>query len=99
MRLRPGLAGISALDDQAAAGAIMWVPGSVAFLLPVVMLVARALSTQRPSPHPPRVLHRHRPKRGLDLLQVPIVGPILRYRHFRRVLQVGNVPARRGGGG
>ena len=31
----PGLWGVSALDDQATAGAIMWVPGSVAFLIPL----------------------------------------------------------------
>src|SRR5262245_60452407 len=31
----PRLAGISALDDQATAGVIMWVPGSVAFLVPL----------------------------------------------------------------
>src|SRR5215470_347514 len=35
----PRLWGISVLDDQAAAGAIMWVPGSVIFLVPVVVLV------------------------------------------------------------
>jgi cytochrome c oxidase assembly factor CtaG len=40
----PRLWGISALDDQAAAGAIMWVPGSVAFLLPVIWIVGRILS-------------------------------------------------------
>jgi cytochrome c oxidase assembly factor CtaG len=38
---------ISALDDQAAAGAIMWVPGSVAFLLPVAWIVGQMLSPQR----------------------------------------------------
>ena len=38
---RPG--GLSALDDQAIAGAIMWVPGSIPFLLPVLCLVVRAL--------------------------------------------------------
>ncbi len=31
----PRLGGISALQDQSAAGVIMWVPGSVAFLLPL----------------------------------------------------------------
>ncbi len=31
----PRLDGISALDDQHAAGVLMWVPGSVAFLLPL----------------------------------------------------------------
>jgi cytochrome c oxidase assembly factor CtaG len=35
----PRLWSISALDDQAAAGAIMWVPGSVIFLAPVAVLV------------------------------------------------------------
>ena len=31
----PRLAGWSAIDDQAAAGVIMWVPGSIAFLVPL----------------------------------------------------------------
>jgi cytochrome c oxidase assembly factor CtaG/ferredoxin len=31
----PRLDGLSALDDQAAAGVLMWVPGSIAFLLPL----------------------------------------------------------------
>jgi cytochrome c oxidase assembly factor CtaG len=39
----PRLWGIPALDDQAAAGAIMWVPGSVIFLIPVAVLVIRLL--------------------------------------------------------
>jgi len=30
---------VSALEDQSIAGAIMWVPGSLAFLLPVLWLV------------------------------------------------------------
>ena len=40
----PRLWGISVLDDQAAAGAIMWVPGSVAFLVPAALCVVRMLS-------------------------------------------------------
>jgi cytochrome c oxidase assembly factor CtaG len=44
----PPLWGISALDDQAAAGAIMWVPGSVAFLLPVAWIVGQMLNPQGP---------------------------------------------------
>src|SRR5262245_3868499 len=43
----PRLWGISALDDQAAAGAIMWVPGSVIFLIPVVILAVRLLDSPR----------------------------------------------------
>lgn len=34
----PRLLGLSALDDQALAGVIMWVPGSIAFLLPAVLM-------------------------------------------------------------
>src|SRR5262245_15942179 len=37
----PRLWGISALDDQATAGVIMWIPGSIAFLVPLGWLVAR----------------------------------------------------------
>ena len=40
----PRFGGLSALDDQAAAGAIMWVPGSVAFLIPAAWLVGQLLS-------------------------------------------------------
>jgi hypothetical protein len=40
----PRLAGISPLDDQAAAGVIMWVPGSAAFLLPLFGICIRLLS-------------------------------------------------------
>lgn len=39
----PRLWGISALADQAAAGAIMWVAGSLAFLLPVAWILNRLL--------------------------------------------------------
>jgi cytochrome c oxidase assembly factor CtaG len=42
----PRLWQISAIDDQAAAGAIMWVPGSIAFLLPVAWIIGRVLSPQ-----------------------------------------------------
>ena len=40
----PRLAGLSALQDQSAAGVIMWVPGSVAFLLPLVGIGVQLLS-------------------------------------------------------
>jgi len=41
----PRLWGISVLDDQAAAGAIMWVPGSVIFLVPVVVVAIRLIDS------------------------------------------------------
>jgi cytochrome c oxidase assembly factor CtaG len=40
----PQLAGLSPLDDQAAAGVLMWVPGSAAFLLPLFGIGVRLLS-------------------------------------------------------
>lgn len=57
--LRP-LGGGTALEDQAAAGVLMWVPGSIAFLLPLAWIGfdllaggsnrARAIAVSRPKP-------------------------------------------------
>jgi cytochrome c oxidase assembly factor CtaG len=43
----PRLWNLSVLDDQAAAGVLMWVPGSVIFLVPVGVLVLRFLDAPR----------------------------------------------------
>ena len=45
----PRLFGMSALEDQAAAGAIMWVPGSFAFLIPMLWITIRVLTPLRGS--------------------------------------------------
>ena len=42
-----------ALEDQALAGVIMWVPGSLAFAVPIVWLVATAITTPRVEPLAP----------------------------------------------
>jgi cytochrome c oxidase assembly factor CtaG len=44
----PRAQGFSALEDQAIAGVIMWVPGSLAFLLPVLWIVATVMVTREP---------------------------------------------------
>ncbi len=44
---RVHISGFSAGDDQALAGAIMWVPGSVVYLLPAIAFTMRLLSTRR----------------------------------------------------
>lgn len=93
-QLAPRLWGISALDDQAAAGAIMWVPGSIAFLVPAVMLGMRAFDSGRaqrvPATASPRArVPRIQARAPWDLLRTPILGTILRYRHFRRCVQYG----------
>jgi cytochrome c oxidase assembly factor CtaG/polyferredoxin len=58
----PRLFGVSALDDQATAGVLMWVPGSVVYLLPLFAIGLRMLSgapenprsrrTAVPAPYP-----------------------------------------------
>jgi cytochrome c oxidase assembly factor CtaG len=48
----PRIDGISALADQSTAGAIMWVPGSIFFLIPAAAIALRTLAptrTVRPS--------------------------------------------------
>ena len=44
----PRLGGISALGDQSAAGVLMWVPGSIVFLLPLFSIGVRLLYGQEP---------------------------------------------------
>jgi putative membrane protein len=60
----PHIFGMSALEDQAAAGAIMWVPGSVAFLIPVLWITIRVLTPNRVRPRsasfPSSILLRRR---------------------------------------
>ncbi len=104
--------GVSALDDQATAGAIMWVPGSLAFLLPLFALAIRFLTgelesprtnrktTSRPDHYSPVVavaprlrvalplLTTPQTATHLDLLRVPVMGRLLRWRHSRTVFQL-----------
>ena len=44
------LGSLSALEDQSIAGVIMWVPGSVAFLVPLLWLVVTAMAAPRSEP-------------------------------------------------
>jgi cytochrome c oxidase assembly factor CtaG len=44
----PRLFGLSALEDQAAAGAMMWVVGSLAFVVPAVVIAVQCLSRKSP---------------------------------------------------
>ena len=88
--LAPRLWGTSALGDQAVAGGIMWVPGSIVYLIPAVVVAMKALDSGRavrPSSalRPPS--RRPDPKSRWDLLRMPILGPLLRHRYFRRAAQ------------
>jgi cytochrome c oxidase assembly factor CtaG/ferredoxin len=81
----PRLFGISALSDQAAAGAIMWVFGSFVLLGAAVIISVGLLD--------PSVARRkksvrtHRSPPPFDLLRTPIAGSLLRARYGRRALQ------------
>ena len=94
----PRLGGLSALDDQATAGAIMWVPGSLAFLLPLLAIAVRLLFGEA------RVSKRASPRARLNALPVlnnpasahtrfdvsrlPLLGRFVRWRHARLALQL-----------
>lgn len=84
----PRLGGISALDDQAGAGVIMWVPGSIAYLVPLFALALRALfnpEVRKPAGRVPLPMVQ---SRHVDLLRIPIAGRFLKWKHARLVMQV-----------
>jgi cytochrome c oxidase assembly factor CtaG len=96
----PRLGGISALDDQATAGVLMWVPGSLAFLAPLFWIGTQALFGRESGARRPRatisttgrislpVLAATQAPRRWDLLNVPGLGRYLRWRHARITLQI-----------
>ncbi len=88
----PRISGLTAMQDQAGAGAFMWVVGSAIYLVPAIgitlMLLSRqprrhALVTIGGAPAAGRV----RAQRAFDLLQVPVIGRVLRARYGRQSLQ------------
>jgi ferredoxin len=96
----PRVAGVAALADQQVAGVIMWVPGSMALLVPVLAIGVWLLAGAKPRRHARRVatarlrpasslpiLGNAPPTRRFDLLDVPLVGPLLRWRHARVAAQ------------
>jgi len=88
--LAPRLGDLTALNDQTTAGAIMWVPGSIAFLIPAFVLTMQALNGDRARPSELvriKPFVRRNARRPFDLLRVPVLGAIVRYRYFRRILQ------------
>lgn len=90
----PRLFGTTALSDQSCAGVIMWVPGSVFFLVPAALVAFHCLSASpslvRPQKRtfaaapPPRLAVA---RKQFDLLSVPVVGAFLRAQTGRRIMQ------------
>ena len=103
----PRLGNLSPLEDQAAAGVIMWVPGSLAFLLPLFWIGIQLLygdeSGRRSGATEQRTRNLASTKTGRlalplidqrknvpapDLLRVPLLGRLLRWRHARLAMQI-----------
>ena len=95
----PHFAGMTPLSDQSIAGAIMWVPGSIAYLLPAAVIAARYLSPRRfritTKSVPRRLVRpkirsslRGRVRTGFDLLANSRVQRLLTSLWFRRSLQL-----------
>ena len=85
----PRLFGMSALSDQVAAGAIMWVFSSFVLLGAAVIVTVSLLDPSvtkgmQPVGTPQWRSDRRRP---FDLLRVPVAGALLRARYGRRALQ------------
>ncbi|HTA30519.1 MAG TPA: cytochrome c oxidase assembly protein, partial [Candidatus Cybelea sp.] len=90
----PRLFGTSALSDQNCAGVIMWVPGSLVFLIPAALIAIHYLSTAnslvRPGTPALKPVFVPRPvavKNRFDLLMLPVIGPFLRAQSGRRFMQ------------
>jgi cytochrome c oxidase assembly factor CtaG/polyferredoxin len=99
----PRLSAASPLDDQVLAGALMWVPGSLVFLVPVAVIVVDALNgtgsrtatAQTPAADPRLRVSAAAGAQGrrsgsdrIDLLRAPLLGAFLRWRHGRRTIQL-----------
>lgn len=90
----PRLFGTTALSDQSCAGVIMWVPGSLVFLIPAVFIAIEHLSTGhslvRPGQTTLKPVYVPQPvaaKNRFDLLTVPVIGSFLRAQSGRRFMQ------------
>lgn len=87
----PRVTGFDALSDQAAAGVIMWVPGSIIMLFPAAAIVMEQLAPRRRL----RAIAKRAPLRPqaesagpLDLLRIPGLGRLLRGGWPRRGMQM-----------
>jgi cytochrome c oxidase assembly factor CtaG/polyferredoxin len=72
----PRIAG-TVLDDQAAAGVLMWVPGSIAYLVPLAVIGLRLMfgeQTRFGSPPHPQPLSPEAGERGARRVSLPVLG-------------------------
>ena len=96
--------GLDPLADQALAGAIMWVPGSLIFIAPIAWIIrdlrsGSGAAAQRarygldkvPPPRAvslPQLASAPAPRRRtFDLMQLPVIGPVIASRRGRHLLR------------
>ncbi|MFT4113972.1 cytochrome c oxidase assembly protein [Silvibacterium sp.] len=87
----PRLFNTTAMNDQIAAGAEMWVFGSMVFWIPLIGTVVQLLSPKRRrlARQQQQTAAARRPlPRPVDLLRLPVLGHLLRWRYGRTSLQV-----------
>jgi cytochrome c oxidase assembly factor CtaG len=87
----PRLGGLGALADQNLAGAIMWVPGSIIYLLPAGLIVLEFLSPNFRRRAPLRSAISSEPlllKRGFRGTAPTLLTRVLRSVFFRRSIQI-----------
>jgi cytochrome c oxidase assembly factor CtaG len=78
----------TALQDQAAAGPIMWVPGSLAFLIPCGIIASQYLSRKKSPPPAPAVVPPSPLRRALAALPRPRFSATRLLVLLRRPLQL-----------
>jgi cytochrome c oxidase assembly factor CtaG/ferredoxin len=86
----PRVFGLSALSDQAAAGALMWVIGSIFYLVPLAAIATRLLSPRSRRTVASTVslgTIANGPPERFDWLRLPLIGSGLRARYGRMALQ------------
>ncbi|HEY5895006.1 MAG TPA: cytochrome c oxidase assembly protein [Chthoniobacterales bacterium] len=79
----PRLWGITVMADQAGAGAIMWVPGSIAFLLPAAIIAAKLLAGRG----------RVRPSEYLN--PKAVIKPVVNIKKADWFIRIARTPTRR----
>ena len=86
--------GINPRTDQSFAGGIMWVPGSVFYLLPAVVIAtrlvggtSRRMASRRAAAGLVQIQRTRESRKRFDLLHIPILGAALRWKYSRRMTQ------------
>jgi cytochrome c oxidase assembly factor CtaG len=79
----PSLFGFTPAEDQAAAGAIMWVVGSVVFIVPAVLIAVQCLSRRKRERAAPVLRRKETRSVKTESDKAPAISSLIRFRGFR----------------